>query len=443
MNLGPYEGIPGVSAPFVSDTVNSEGARTSGYFLDVDIGVKPAPVPVAAPVRPRAPPPPPKLPDTHTVFLRGVRTQQATQEPFTYNVLDTINEEMGVSRPRKPSSVVSEPPPPPSSLPPGDRSRQASGMSSRSRQTSGVSSRSSGQRSRTSSSRSFQRFNDVAFAGPSRIHHSSDDLITEDQGPRGRLLAAPHINPHRVIPPSPTAPKPPPLQERAKVFAKEKGERTIYHTRKGTNKAVYATRKGARKTIYGTRKGARITHYNTLKSIRTGKEKGVQLKEKATPHVQKGKHKAKTVAKAGLRRFDAVLIKGLKAINCWEDPPPTSFDYRDYVLTSVEDTEPETVTDDIPSIIDLEIPEFKERPGQISRNARSAHFEQMLRKGDLVPSPVKDDISLHRSIRGVTPPVSGLNSPALSSPGGAYRSRSIIQVRDLWLGWECKRGLGC
>lgn len=414
MDLGPYEGIPGVTAPFVR--VSTHGS--SGYYLDVDVGVtpsssseKPPEVPLAP--LPRTPKPAP--PDTHAVFNRGIRHHQSTLEPFTYTALNTIQEEMGVVTQNK--KLV--------------RKRSASGEG-RSDVTSGSEEPSSSKL--TSRHQGFnKRFDDKPIKRSSSFE--LEGTVGGDVRPRGRLLPAPHVNPNRDLPRDPTAPKPPPFPVKlatftkdrvvpaSKTFANEKVIPAAKATKTFTKeKVIPGVKTGAERTIYHTRKGAKIAQYKTHKGARFTKKKAVHFFETTKPKVKRGAKKTSKKVKQ--------FIRSLKMRRRGSDPEYPWLDYRDYCMSPVEEEEPEEILESegeeefIEEVIDLQIPEFQPRPGQTSRDFKSPYLDQVMRKGDAIPTPVsgmiKDDMSLSRR---KSPPVSGLTSPVsiLSSPASIHR----------------------
>ena len=413
MDLGAYEGIPGVTAPFVR--VSAHGS--SGYYLDVDVGVNPTPSekPPEVPPFPIPRVPKPAPPDTHAVFNRGIRHHQSTLEPFTYTALNTIQEEMGVAKQEgklaRHRSVS------------GDaRSDVTSGSEVPS--TSDVSSRHRG---------FYKQFDDK----PIKRSRSFDlDGAAEDVlRPRGRLLPAPHVNPNRDLPRDPTAPKPPPFPAKLATFTKDKvvpasksfANEKVIPAAKATKtftkeKVIPGVKTGAERTIYHTRKGAKLAKYKTSKGARSTKKKTVQFIETTKPKVKRSARKTSKKVKH--------FIWTLKMKCKRSDPEYPWFDYRDYCMSPVEEEEPEEILESdeevqfTEEVIDLQIPEFEPRPGQLSREFRSPYLDQVMRKGDAIPAPVsgiiKDDMSLSKS---KSPPVSGLTSPVsiLSSPASVHR----------------------
>ena len=418
MDLGPYEGIPGVTAPFVRVS-----SGTSGYYLDVDVGVAPTSSKVpdipSTPI-PRASAP---APPAHAVFTRGVRHHQSTLEPFTYTALNTIHEEMGVVMKEKKKVA---------------RQRSAS-VEARSEVTS-TDSEVPSTTPRSSKRRDFYRQFDDKPVQRSRS--------LEDDRPRGRLLPAPHVNPNRDLPRDPTAPKPPPFPAKLATFTKDKiipasksfaTEKVIPAARQGATatktftkeKVIPGVKTGAERTIYQTRKGAKIAQYKTSKGAKLTKKRTVQFIETTKPKVKDGvKNTGKKVK---------IFIRNLK-MKCRPREATREYpwlDYRDYCMSSVEEEEPEEILeseeedDYTEEVIDLQIPEFQARPGQMSRDFKSPYLDQAMRKGDAIPSPlrvtVKDDLNLSSS---KSPPVSGLTSPVsiLSSPASAHREVLVSDV---------------
>ena len=415
MDLGPYEGIPGVTAPFVRRSTG-----TSGYYLDVDVGV--APTVDKVPDIPPTPIPRTPAPDSHAVFTRGIRHHQSTQEPFTYTALNTIQEEMGVPSKKKVKTVRQR----------SESSDTKSEVRSTNNELPSTSYQSSRRRDR--------QFDDK----PIKVSSSFDGMVKR---PRGRLLPAPHVNPNRDLPRDPTAPKPPPFPSKLATFTKDRvipasknfaTEKVIPAARQGASatktftkeKVIPGVKTGAERTVYHTRKGAKIAQYKTWKGARLTKHKTAQFIETTKPKVKYGvKNTGKKVKQ---------FIKYLKMKREEEEVEYPWLDYRDYCMTPVDEEEPEEILesgeeedDFIEEVIDLHIPDFQPRSGQVSRDFKSPYLEQVMRKGDTVPSPVsgisKDDMSLSRS---KSPPVSGLTSPVsiLSSPSSIHRGVFVSAI---------------
>ena len=128
---------------------------------------------------------------------------------------------------------------------------------------------------------------------------------------------------------------------------------------------------------------------------------------------QKTKNQLPKVKK-GIRKVNNAIKHALKKLRR-KNANVEIVDYRDFDMSSVEDSTPIEI-EYKHEVINLEIPEFTPKPGQISRAFKSPHFDKLLRKGDAIPiNRVKDDMSI---LHGVNPPVSGHNisRSTLSSP---------------------------
>ena len=410
MDLGPYEGIPGVTAPFVG---HNRGHNRRGYFLDVEVDI-PAIERQATP-RTKRKTYTPRLPRTappnsgskdynlslgsgppSAVFTHGVRMCYSKDTFFKSHTLDTIDEV-----PIPMGDIVKKPP-------------------------------------------AFHKYDHKLHysdhqTNPVHRSHYQPRRHRSTSHKRGRLILAPHANPDAAPPENFDT-----FKGQVMDFTKDT---VIPGVRAGAQASVRVTKE---KVIPGVKTGAKLTKKHTVKAARwTGpkiKAGAIVTKDTSIKVWQAGSPKMKRGAKSLGKRFNLGVqkLRGQKGVGAVEAAESAESvhetpAFRDYDLEDIEEEEKEYIgLDETPrSIPDLHaglfaIPEFKPRPNQISRNFKTPFFDKEVRRAELtyelgdevkknevlirsVSFPPGDEYSLYTVSEGDSPTYT---QSALSTPEG-------------------------